>query len=176
MVDVIAVLEEWMREIGPNDKVAHLLVPKEFRRCVRAYVRDTVARDFERCPTIYHHWLAGMNSYWFITPRQHAIECISLCLVYLPVFVIALQVALNQPKWTSQLPIRKPTTVDLLCGIAAFGAVLATFYYKYISEGSWRVPFMLQPCHCMSFILGMVSFTSSKFSSFLFQVRARPTL
>ena len=110
------------------------------------------------------------QSYWYLSPRQHLLEYVCIVTLYLPALAWALQRGFSKPQWRNQKPIRSPNLTDILCGLVCFGAVGATFYYKFISEGYCRMPFILQPCHVLTFLLGLCCVVSSRVTSAIFQI------
>ncbi|CAK4660271.1 hypothetical protein LEN26_006903 [Aphanomyces euteiches] len=116
------------------------------------------------------HVPKALRSVWYLTPRQHAIETISYVTLFIPMSIFAYRQAIKHPKWTNQRPIRAPNALDWLLAFLTMGSFVGMCYYKAHSTYGWRLLYMFQPCHVMTFMLSLLCVMRGRTANFLFQV------
>ncbi|ETW04181.1 hypothetical protein, variant 3 [Aphanomyces invadans] len=107
---------------------------------------------------------------WFLTPKQHALETLAFSLLYGSIAYYCHCRAINSDAWKALRPVRVPTTVDAMCFVLAGTSYAAAYYYKHIAPGSWRVAYMLQPCHVLTATIAILSVLPGRWANYIFQV------
>ncbi|ETV82316.1 hypothetical protein H257_04993 [Aphanomyces astaci] len=118
----------------------------------------------------FPHVPATLRSVWYLTPRQHAMETVCYVMIFAPMCYVALKQALNHSKWKNQRPIRAPTALDGVLGAITMSSFLGVCYYKAHSVNGWRLLYMFQPCHVMTFTLAILCIARGRTANFIFQV------
>ncbi|ETW04180.1 hypothetical protein, variant 1 [Aphanomyces invadans] len=88
---------------------------------------------------------------WFLTPKQHALETLAFSLLYGSIAYYCHCRAINSDAWKALRPVR-------------------AYYYKHIAPGSWRVAYMLQPCHVLTATIAILSVLPGRWANYIFQV------
>ncbi|ETV82318.1 hypothetical protein, variant 2 [Aphanomyces astaci] len=117
----------------------------------------------------FPHVPATLRSVWYLTPRQHAMETVCYVMIFAPMCYVALKQALNHSKWKNQRPIRAPTALDGVLGAITMSSFLGVCYYKAHSVNGWRLLYMFQPCHVMTFTLAILCIARGRTANFIFQ-------
>ncbi|ETW04178.1 hypothetical protein H310_04527 [Aphanomyces invadans] len=118
----------------------------------------------------FPHVPKALRSVWYLSPRQHALETIVYVTVFAPMCYYAVKQALKHPKWKNQRPIRAPTAFDWVLGVVTMSSFLGVCYYKAHSTNGWRLLYMFQPCHVMTFSLAILCIARGRAANFIFQV------
>ncbi|ETV82325.1 hypothetical protein, variant [Aphanomyces astaci] len=107
---------------------------------------------------------------WFLTPKQHAVETIAFGFLYASIAWFCHSRAVKSEAWKALQPARAPTAVDWVCFVLATSSYAAAYYYKHIAPGSWRVAYMLQPCHVLTAWIAILSVLPGRWANYIFQV------
>lgn len=93
-----------------------------------------------------------------------------MIVIFVPLAFLSFSYARQHPMWRTYRANSKHRGSNVFLSGCCFFSVGCVFYYKWTSPYAWRTPFLFQPCHILTTILGLLGLMNHRVMNGLFQV------